>query len=121
MPRRQKSAKDSVSAEGNAEMKSTRRNTSGLRRGNPGNSGGKKGRSGRKPDAWKALCRRLVNRESTIRAMKRILRDPKHPAFKGLLKDLTEQGYGKVAQGVEVSGKLTLEQILSASRAPDKE
>lgn len=111
MPRRvKKSVQDSSAAT------QTRRNTSGLRRGNPGNSGGKKGRSGRKPDAWKALCARLVNRDSTIRAAKRILRNDKHPAYLGALKFLTEQAYGKAAAPIEVSGKLTLEQLLSASR-----
>lgn len=35
-----------------------------------GPGGGKKGRSGRPPDAWKEIMRKLVNRESTLRVLK---------------------------------------------------
>ena len=76
---------------------------------------GKKGRSGRKPDAWKELMRRLVNRQSTIRALKRVIKNPRHPAWQGALKFAAEQAYGKPSQEIASASRLTLEHILAGS------
>jgi hypothetical protein len=73
-----------------------------------GNTGGKPGRSGRPPDAFKAICRELVTRNETLAAVRKILRDPNHPAFVGALKWATEHGYGRPLQRVEADGKVTL-------------
>ena len=85
-----------------------------------GPGGGKKGRSGRKPDAWKEMMRKLVNRRSTLAALKRVLKNPQHPAWAGALKFAAEQAYGKPTQEIAIEAKLTLEDILSRSREPDR-
>ena len=74
----------------------------------PDNTGGKPGRSGRPPDSFKALCRELVTRNETLAAVRKILRDPNHPAFVGALKWATEHGYGRPLQRVEADGKVNL-------------
>jgi len=74
----------------------------------PGNTGGKPGRSGRPPDAFKAICRELVTRNDTLAAVRKILRDPNHPAFIGALKWATEHGYGRPLQRLETDGKVNL-------------
>jgi hypothetical protein len=70
----------------------------------PGNTGGKKGRSGRKPDEFKKLCMRLASRGQTVKAVRSILKDDKHPAFMGALKWATENGYGKAKETIEHGG-----------------
>ena len=67
-----------------------------LQRGNPGNSGGQ----GRPPDAWKALCRELVSRDSQLEVAREVLEDKNHPAWLGAYKFLTEQGYGKPTETI---------------------
>ena len=74
----------------------------------PGNTGGKPGRSGRPPDEFKAMCRELVTRNETLAAVRKILRDPDHPAFVGALKWATEHGYGRPLQRLEADGKVNL-------------
>ena len=73
-----------------------------------GNTCGKPGRSGRPPDAFKATRRELVTRNETLAAVRKILRDPDHPAFVGALKWATEHGYGRPLQRVEADGKVNL-------------
>lgn len=87
--------------------------------GNPGNSGGKKGRSGRKPDWYKRYAEKLLANKSTKKAMRRILRNPDHPAFRAIVKDLADRAFGRATETLEVSGKLTLEQILARSYEGD--
>lgn len=84
--------------------------------GNPGNSGGKKGRSGRRPDWFKELAEKLLANRSTRKAMRRVLRNPDHPAWASLRKQLEDRAFGKPKETVEHQGKLTLEQLLGASR-----
>lgn len=86
-------------------------------KGDPRNGRGpKKGTGGRPPDAWKELMGRLANRTSTIRAAKRVLRDPSHSAWFGAFKFIAEQKYGKARESLDVHGKLTLEDLLDRSR-----
>lgn len=73
----------------------------------PGNTGGKPGRSGRKPDAFRELCRQLASGETTIQQVEAILQDRNHPAFLGAVKWATEHGYGKPTEHVEHSGSVT--------------
>jgi len=75
-----------------------------------------KGSGGRPPDAWKKLMGRLVNRPSTIKALKKVLRDEKHGAWFGAFKFGAEQKYGKAKESMDVTGKLTLEDVLTRSR-----
>jgi len=85
-----------------------------------GPGGGKKGRSGRKPDAWKEMMRKLVNRTSTLRALKRVLKNPQHPAWAGALKFAAEQAYGKPTQEIAIEARLTLENLLTRSCESDR-
>jgi hypothetical protein len=71
-----------------------------LHGGMPGNAGG-----GRPRDEFKALCRELASGEMTVQSLQTILADPKHAQFVAALRYLTEQGYGKPVESVEVSGK----------------
>ncbi len=66
-----------------------------LRRG-----GTNKGGTGRPPDAFREMCRRLGSRESTIEAVEEILDDHDHPQFMSALKWVTEYGYGKAVQPI---------------------
>ncbi len=61
-----------------------------LRRGNPGNRGG-----GRSPNAFRALCRRVVSSTEVFQGVAHIVSDPDHPAFMSAVKWLTDRGYGK--------------------------
>jgi len=80
-----------------------------------GPGGGKKGRSGRKPDAWKAIMAKCLTRKSTLRALSRVLKDDKHPAYLGALRFAAGYAYGKPQENVQVKGRLSLEAILARS------
>jgi hypothetical protein len=85
----------------------------------PGNTGGKKGRSGRPPDAFRDLCRRLASSDEVFDAVKRILADADHPAFMRALKWAAEHGYGRETLTVvspEVVTRIERTQKLIASR-----
>jgi hypothetical protein len=54
------------------------------------------------------MCRELVTRNETLAAVRKILRDPDHPAFVGALKWATEHGHGRPLQRVEAGSKVNL-------------
>jgi hypothetical protein len=83
----------------------------------PQNTGGKKGRSGRKPDAFKALCRELVSAPATLEAAGAILADPQHPGWAPVFRALAAYGYGAPTQSVTVSGGVDMTVIAAATRA----
>ena len=70
----------------------------------PGNTGGKPGRSGRRPDEFKAMMRRLVNRKDVAAAFRSILLNPEHPEFLRAFKLAAEIGYGRPTLLAEVQG-----------------
>jgi hypothetical protein len=91
-------------AEANVEKPAHKRGLPAhLKPGNPGNSGGKKGRSGRKPDAFKALCQRLLDRKETKAAIGRVLQNPANPGFSSVLKTITAYAEGKPDQNVNLN------------------
>lgn len=53
--------------------------------------------------------------------VRRVLRNPDHPAFLGAVKLASAYGWGQPKQSVEVSGTLTLEQLVAGSRKKHKE
>ncbi len=55
--------------------------------GTPGNKGG------RPPDEWKAMLAHLTTRARTIGAASKILKNPDHPAYNGLLKWASARAY----------------------------
>lgn len=81
-----------------------------------GRGGGKKGRSGRRPNWYKEWCESLLTRASTRKSVRRILRDPDHPAFATMWKALADRAFGKPGQSIEVEGRLTLADLVGASR-----
>lgn len=66
--------------------------------GNEGNKGG-----GRKPDEFKKLCRELATNPKAITAARKILSDPEHKQWSAVWKIVTEYGYGKPTQQVDVN------------------
>jgi hypothetical protein len=56
-----------------------------------------KGRSGRKPDPWMLMLRRMRNRSraNIARLATRVLRDSDHPAWVSCWQWCAEQAYGK--------------------------
>jgi hypothetical protein len=72
----------------------------------PWNTGGKKGRSGRKPAAFKEMCRLLASSDLVWQSVQLILMNPHHPSFIGALKWAGENGYGKPAQKIDLKGDL---------------
>lgn len=67
--------------------------------------GPKKGapKAGRPPDEFKQMLAALASWSRTLGAVEAILADPNHPHFMRALDYVSERGYGKVAQGMEVS------------------
>ena len=60
--------------------------------------GGVKGRSGRKPDPWQLMLRRMRNRSraNIARVAHRVLDDANHPAWLSCWQWCVEQAYGKL-------------------------
>lgn len=82
--------------------------------GNPGNSGGKKGRSGRKPLAWKELCRDILHDAKTQQVIRTAAQTPKTPGYPSLLKLLADHSEGVPVQQVQVTTDGdTLDAVLS--------
>lgn len=61
--------------------------------------------AGRPPDAFKALCQGIADQGAMALLAKRVLSNPKHPAFQFALKWATDHGYGKAMQPMELTGK----------------
>lgn len=52
-------------------------------------------------------------RPITRKAVRRIMRNPNHPAFKAMWSELAAHAHGRPGNSLEVKGKLTLEQLVS--------
>ena len=74
----------------------------------PGNTGGKKGRSGRKPAEWTVLCQELASNRGQVKRLKRILKDEHNKNFGAITKLVTEYGFGKAPQRIQMSGELNV-------------
>ncbi len=74
----------------------------------PGNTGGKKGRSGRKPNAFKELCREILDDEETREALRAAAKSPSAPGYGGIIKMLASYAEGVPAQKVEVNRPLLI-------------
>ena len=94
-------------------------NNGNLVPGNPGNSGGKKGRSGRRPERYREMIFRELDRPAVLRAIRTILQDPDHRHFPQVLKLVMDQALGKPkahdssAQHLAVCGVVALPPIRS--------
>ncbi|MDP1859503.1 MAG: hypothetical protein Q8K82_12580 [Gemmatimonadaceae bacterium] len=73
--------------------------------GVPGNKGG----TGRPPNEFRARMQELANYADRLGHIEAVLNDPNHPQWMAALRHVTEHGYGKPAQSVEVSGRFELE------------
>jgi len=59
--------------------------------------------------------RKLVNRESTLRVLKRVIKNANHPAWLGALRFAAEHAYGKPSQDLTITARLTLEELVAKS------
>jgi hypothetical protein len=78
---------------------------------------GKKGRSGRKPSWLKEFCDDLLADPKCKAAVRKILKNPAHPAFATMWGKVTDRAHGKPVQPIEHSVDGTLEEILARSRS----
>jgi len=97
-----------------------------LQMGNPGNSGGKKGRSGRKPMAWKALCKDILEDEETQKTLRRAAADSDTSGYPSLLKLLSDHAAGVPEETINVKTESPREKLndeltrLAATKATGK-
>ena len=73
------------------------------------NGGTNKGGPGRPPNEFRARMQELANYADRLGHIEAVLNDPGHAQWMAALRHVTEHGYGKPAQSVEVSGCLELE------------
>lgn len=78
----------------------------------PGNTGGKKGRSGRKPNEFKALMQELASSPDAEKTLRAIIKDKKHPKAIEAIKHVTEHGYGKARQPLELEADDSLAALI---------
>jgi hypothetical protein len=88
--------------------------------------GGRKGRSGRKPNAFKAFCRGILEDESTQAAIRRAAQDPTTRGFPALLALLARYGYGEPPTDVRISlaerlAGVSDEELAALEQASDEE
>lgn len=74
--------------------------------------------SGRPPDEFKQRMRDLASSQAVYEHLDTVIQDPNHLQWLGALKYATEHGYGKAREHLELSGKLTLESIITESMKP---
>lgn len=85
-----------------------------LRRG-----GTNKGGSGRPPDAFREFCRRMASGgKNRMRQLREVLADKNHPHFMAARRYVTEYGYGKPIQPVELGLEDTLAALLTRDTDP---
>jgi len=82
-------------------MAPTRRNTQGLRKGNPGNKG-----AGRKPEVLKIWLQALLESPEHRDALAKILRDGDHRHFMRATEYAADRVWGRVAQPVQYDAGL---------------
>lgn len=77
--------------------------------GNPGNKGG-----GRKPERFIRLCQDLSFKAMKLK-VRRVLKNQNHPHFVQALKLAAQYGFGMPKQSIDVTGHVTLEQLVAGS------
>ncbi len=60
--------------------------------------------AGRPPNAYKELCADIADRGMRAIVTKKVMENPKHPAFMPALKTMLEHAHGKPRQAVELTG-----------------
>lgn len=78
-----------------------------------------KGGPGRRKNAYKKWCKRVLENPRTKRAVRRILHDEGSKAFPTMYKELAARAYGKPEQPVKLDATLKLEDLLDASHGDD--
>ncbi len=78
----------------------------------PKNTGGKKGRSGRKPLAFKELCKDILEDENTETSMRAAARTPKLPGYAALIKMLASYADGVPEKTIVLEHESPLEELL---------
>jgi hypothetical protein len=89
------------------------RNGGALRRGgiNPKHNGG------RPPDEFAAKMRGLATYAEKAGLIERVLKDIHHPFWLGALKYVTDRGYGKAKESVDMKAKVTV-RVIRVPRGP---
>jgi hypothetical protein len=73
--------------------------------------------AGRPKDEWKAKLTALASRDEVLAHVESVLlQGPEHPFFARALDYVTDHGYGKATQNVEVSGNLTVANAIATAR-----
>lgn len=76
--------------------------------------------AGRPRDEWKARLQAMASRDEVLAHVEEVLLDgPGHPFFARALEYVTDHGYGRAQQSLDVtSNGQTLEALLAASHKP---
>ncbi len=64
--------------------------------------------AGRTPEKFKEFCRELLASKDADAAVDAIMKDKSHPAYAAMWKAVSDRGYGKPTQAVEVSGNINV-------------
>jgi len=73
--------------------------------------------AGRPPNWLKEWCDELLSDETTKSQVRAILKDKDHPAFRAMWNAVADRAHGKPKESLEVTGKLSLEQLVARSYA----
>lgn len=82
-------------------------------------NGPKKGapNAGRPRDEWKAKLQAMASRDEVLAHVEAtLLQGPEHPFFQRALDYVTDHGYGRAAQPIELSGVVSIASELDAAR-----
>lgn len=76
---------------------------------------------GRPPNWYKELCEKRLSMKSHRKAVQRVLKNPNHPAFLGLTKEMADRAFGKANQSLDVKASITLEELVARSHESPSE
>lgn len=112
-----RSSKKAASKGAAPEGKAKKPNPGAFKPGDPRINRTKAG-PGRPANRFKKRCQKMVMRPSSWKAVKRIMRNANHPAFRAMWNTVAEHGFGKPDAHLDVEGKITLEQLVAAANKP---
>ena len=76
---------------------------------------------GRPTDKFKKWCAKVIADPRTKRAVRRVLQNPRHKAQTSMWKGVAAHAHGQPTAHVDMTHKVTLEDLLSASHEGEKE
>lgn len=73
--------------------------------------------AGRPRDEWKARLQAMASRDEVLAHVEAtLLQGPEHPFFQRALDYVTDHGYGRATQPIELSGQVSIASELDAAR-----